>query len=61
MQSRNWTLIDPNGFIVKSGKGEWPSNPPLWSKITYVDPIGGATYIVYEYCGVAGWRFVSRD
>ncbi len=44
----------------KDGKVNWPANPRLWQRFTYLDGISGCTYITYEWCGVAGWRFVER-
>ena len=40
---------------------EFPKNPRLWQRVTFLCAISGCTYYTYEWCGVAGWRFVSRD
>ena len=58
----NWWQLR-HGYILTSGQGEkleWPKAPELWDRFVYIDPIGGATHVVYEWCGVAGWRFVER-
>lgn len=38
-----------------------PKNPRLWQCYSYVSPSSGCTVVTFEWCGVAGWRFVSDE
>ncbi len=39
----------------------FPLNAEIGDYFIYIDPIGGATHVKYQFCGVAGWAFISRD
>jgi hypothetical protein len=41
-------------------KNEWPKNPKLWERFAYLCPISGVDWVTWEWCGVAGWRYVGR-
>jgi hypothetical protein len=53
----DWTLLqrDENGKLI------WPANPKLFEQVGYINPFGGASWLIYEWCGVAGWRFVRDE
>lgn len=38
---------------------EWPINPRLWEQFSYVDPISGCGIVTWEWCGIAGWRYIG--